>query len=131
MRWIVPLAITSVALLGSPALADWVRVKTDSDNDAYSVDVDSIEGRGHIRYFWSNIIFGQPRNTESGKVAYSAVFYLSVDCQNKLYNLRFKRLLDENNQSIQDFDYEDYPPQTAPASGSSEEASINFVCSRR
>ncbi|HEY9649063.1 MAG TPA: surface-adhesin E family protein [Coleofasciculaceae cyanobacterium] len=131
MRWILPLAITSVALLSSPALADWVRVKTDLDNDIYSVDVDSIEGRGRLRYFWSNVVFGQPRNTETGQVAHSAVFYLSVDCQNKLYSLRFERVLDENNQSIRDFDYGEYPPQASPASGSSEEASLNFVCSRR
>jgi hypothetical protein len=57
MRWVLPLVVASVALLSSPAAASWVRVKTDSDNDIYSVDVDLIEGRGRFRYFWSNILF--------------------------------------------------------------------------
>jgi hypothetical protein len=131
MRGILPLVIASVALLGSPAAASWVRVKTDPDNNIYSVDVDSIEGKGRFRYFWSNIIFGQPRNTEAGQLAYSAAYYLSVDCQDKLYRLRFVRMLDENNKTIRDFNYGEDAALATPTSGSSEEASINFVCSRR
>jgi hypothetical protein len=131
MRWILPLVVASVALLSSPAAASWVRVKTEPDNDIYSVDVDLIEGRGRFRYFWSNIIFGKPNNTEAGQLAYSAVYYLSVDCQDKLYRLRFKQLLDENNKTIQEYNYGEDAGLVAPNPGSSEEASMKFVCSRR
>jgi hypothetical protein len=131
MRWVLPLVVASVALLSSPATASWVRVKTDSDNNIYSVDVDLIEGRGRFRYFWSNIIFGKPNNTEAGQLAYSAVYYLSVDCKDKLYRLRFKQLLDENNKTIQEYNYGEDAGLVAPNPGSSAEASIKFVCSRR
>jgi hypothetical protein len=120
MRWILPLVVASVALLSSPAAASWVRVKTEPDNDIYSVDVDLIEGRGRFRYFWSNIIFGKPNNTEAGQLAYSAVYYLSVDCQDKLYRLRFKQLLDENNKTIQEYNYGEDAGLVAPNPGSSE-----------
>jgi hypothetical protein len=131
MRWVLPLVVASVALLSSPATASWVRVKTDSDNNIYSVDVDLIEGRGRFRYFWSNILFGKPNNTEAGQLAYSAVYYLSVDCKDKLYRLRFKQLLDENNKTIQEYNYGEDAGLVAPNPGSSAEASIKFVCSRR
>jgi hypothetical protein len=131
MRWVLPLVVASVALLSSPAAASWVRVKTDSDNDIYSVDVDSIEGRGRFRYFWSNILFDKPWKTEAGQLAYSAMYYLSVDCQDKLYRLRFKQLLDENNKTIQEYNYGEDIELAAPKAGSSEEASLKFVCSRR
>ena len=130
MRLLMPLVIASVALLSSPATASWVRVKTDSVNNIYSVDVDSIEGSGHFRYFWSNVIFGEPLNTEAGQVAHSAVYYLSVDCKEQLYRLRFKRFLDKDNKTIQDFNYGDEAGLVAPAPGSSQEASMKFVCSR-
>jgi hypothetical protein len=131
MRWVLPLVVASVALLSSPATASWVRVKTEPDKDIYSVDVDLIEGRGRFRYFWSNIIFGKPNNTEAGQLAYSAVYYLSVDCKDKLYRLRFKQLLDENNKTIQEYNYGEDAGLVAPNPGSSEEASMKFVCSRR
>jgi len=131
MRLVLPLVVASAALLSSPATASWVRVKTDSNNNIYSVDVDLIEGRGRFRYFWSNIIFGKPNNTEAGQLAYSAVYYLSVDCKDKLYRLRFKQLLDENNKTIQEYNYGEDAGLVAPNPGSSEEASMKFVCSRR
>lgn len=131
MRWVLPLVVASVALLSSPATASWVRVKTAPNNDIYSVDVDSIEGRGRFRYFWSNILFGKPWRTEEGQLAYSAMYYLSVDCQDKLYRLRFKQLLDENNKTIQEYNYGEDAGLVAPNPGSSEEASLKFVCSRR
>jgi len=132
MRWVVlPLVVASVALLSSPAAASWVRVKTDSFNNIYSIDTDSIEGSGNLRLFWSNVVFGRPRRTEAGKNASSAMYYLSVDCKTKLYNLRFQRLLDENNQTIQNLNYGEGRGLDSPIPGSSEEASINFVCSRR
>jgi hypothetical protein len=131
MRWVLPLVVASVALLSSPATAFWVRVKTDSNNNIYSVDVDSIEGRGRFRYFWSNIIFGKPWKTEAGQLASSAMYYLSVDCQDKLYRLRFQQLLDENNKTIQEYNYGEDIELATPKAGSSEEASLKFVCSRR
>ena len=131
MRLVLPLVVASAALLSSPATASWVRVKTDSDNNIYSVDVDSIEGRGRFRYFWSNIIFGKPWKTEAGQLASSAMYYLSVDCQDKLYRLRFQQLLDENNKTIQEYNYGEDIELATPKAGSSEEASLKFVCSRR
>ncbi len=131
MRGVLPLAIASVTLLSFPATAsEWVRVKTSASNNIYSVDVASIEGRGRIRNFWSNIDFGKPELV-AGKQAYSAIYYLSVDCQNKLYNLRFTRYLDRNSQPVQEYNYSEGSGFVAPSSGSSEEASMKFVCSKR
>lgn len=131
MRWVLPLVVASVALLSSPAAASWVRVKTDSNNNIYSVDVDLIEGRGRFRYFWSNILFGKPWRTEEGQLVYSAMYYLSVDCKDKLYRLRFQQLLDENNKTIQEYNYGEDIGLAAPKAGSGEEASLKFACSRR
>ncbi len=131
MRWVLPLVVASVALLSSPAAASWVRVKTEPDNDIYSVDVDLIERRGRFRYFWSNILFEKPQKTEAGQLASSAMYYLSVDCQNKLYRLRFQQFLDENYKTIQEYNYGEDAGLVAPNPGSGEEASLKFVCSRR
>jgi hypothetical protein len=118
-------------LLSLPATAsEWVRVKTNASNNIYSVDVASIEGSGRIRKFWSNIEFGKPELV-AGKQTYSAIYYLSVDCQSKLYNLHFTRYLDRNSQTVQEDNYGDGQGFVAPISGSSEEASMKFVCSRR
>lgn len=126
--------LTTVAiatLLASSATASsWVRVKTNKNNDVFSVDVASIEGQGRFRYFWSDVIFGRPV-AESGRMAYRAVYYLRTDCQNKLYQLRFTQFLDQNNQTIKEYNYGDDFQLTAPRPGSSEEASLKFVCSRR
>lgn len=131
MRGVLPLAIASVTLLNLPASAsEWVRVKTNAGNNIYSVDVASIEGSGRIRNFWSNIEFGKPQLV-AGKQAYSAIYYLSVDCQSKIYNVRFTRYLDRNYQTVLEYNYGDEQEFGAPSSGSSEEASIKFVCSRR
>lgn len=133
MGRVLPLAIASVSvtLLSLPATAsEWVRVKTDASNSIYSVDVASIEGRGHIRNFWSYIEFGKPESV-AGKQVYTAIYYLSVDCQNKVYYLHFARYFDRNSQTVQEYNYGDPQDFRAPKSGSSEEASMKFVCSRR
>jgi hypothetical protein len=130
MRKVLLLVIVSIALFSSPAIASWVRVKTSATNDIYSVDDASIEGRDRFRYFWSNVVFGKPQPV-AGKLASSAAFYLSVDCQKKLFRLRFTRFLDDNNKTIQDYNYGESANLAAPVPGSSEEASMKFVCSRR
>ncbi len=125
--------LTTVAIAGSfmsPATASWVRVKTNKNNDVYSVNADSIEGRGRFRYFWSHIVFGKPVS-KSGRVAHRAVYYIFIDCQKKLYQLRFSRFLDANDQTIQEYNYGDNFGLESPRPGSSEQASLNFVCSRR
>ncbi len=130
MRRTLPLVIVSITLLSSPAIASWVRVQTNRNNNIYSVDVDSIQGRGRFRYFWSDIVFGKPQSV-AGKLASRAIFYLSVDCQKKLFRLQFTRYLDDNNTTIQDYNYGDNTALSKPVPGSSEAASMNFVCSRR
>lgn len=117
-------------LFASPATANWVRVKTNQNNDVYSVDVDSIKGRGRFRYFWSNVVFGSPIE-DSGRVAHRAVYYIFVDCKNKFYQVRFTQFRDKNNQLIQDYIYGEENSLVTPRPGSSEEASLKFVCSRR
>jgi hypothetical protein len=130
MRGVLPLVIASATLLTLPAIAsEWVRVKTTANNDIFSVDTASIEGRGNIRSFWSNVEFGRPRNL-SGKRAYSAIYYLSVDCRKNVYSVRFMQLLDQNSSSIYQGNYGDGAGLVKPDRGSSQEASIKFVCSR-
>ncbi len=130
MRGVLPLAIASVTLLTLPATAaEWVRVKTTA-NDIYSVDAATIEGRGRIRNFWSHIEFGKPQSV-AGKLAHSAIYYVSTDCQDKVYGLRFTRFLDQNSRTIKEDNYGDRAGLVKPASGSGEEASIKFVCSRQ
>lgn len=131
VRWILPLAITSVALLSSPALASWVRVLTNAENDMYSVDVDSIEGRGRYRYFWSHINFGQPITVEEGQRVHSVMFYLSVDCQSKLYRLRYLRLLDANDRPMGDANFGEDLGLAGPGFDDGAEASLKLACSRR
>lgn len=122
--------VVIATLLASPATASWVRVKTNSNNDVYSVDANSIEGRGRFRYFWSDVVFGKPVSN-AGRVAHRAVYYLFVDCQDKLYQVRFTRFLDKNNQTLQDYNYGENSELAVPRPGSSEEASLKFVCSRQ
>lgn len=131
MRGVLPLLIASLTLINLPAnAAEWVRVKTNARNDIFLVDVASIEGRGRIRYFWSLVEFGKPV-TVSGKRAYSAIYYVSVDCQSNVYDLRFSRLLDQNSRAIQNNDYGASGGGIKPESGSSQEASMRFVCSKK
>jgi hypothetical protein len=118
-------------LLTLPATAaEWVRVKTSGNNNIYSVDAATIEGRGRIRNFWSHIEFGKPQSV-AGKLAHSAIYYVSADCQDKVYGLRFTRFLDQNSRTIKEDNYGDRAGLVKPASGSGEEASIKFVCSRQ
>lgn len=131
MRGVLPLVIASLTLVNLPAnAAEWVRVKTTANNDVFLVDTSSIEGRGRIRSFWSLVEFGKPRIV-SGKSAYSAIYYLSVDCQNNVYGLRFSQLLDQNSQKIKEFNYGDNALAGKPTPGSSEEASMKFICSKK
>ena len=131
MRGVLPLVIASLTLLNLPAnAAEWVRVKTNANKDVFLVDAASIEGRGRIRYFWSLVEFGKPV-TVSGKRAFSAIYYVSVDCQSNVYNLRFSRLLDQNSRTLQNNDYDSSSGGVKPESGSSQEASMKFVCSKK
>jgi hypothetical protein len=123
-------AVGIATLLASPATASWVRVKTNQNNDVYSVDVDSIKGRGRFRYFWSHVVFGSPIE-DGGRVAHRAVYYIFVDCKNKVYQVRFTQFRDKNNQLIQDYIYGEESSLVTPRPGSSEEASLKFVCSIR
>lgn len=131
MRGVFPLVLASLTLANLPANASsWVRVKTTPNNDIFLVDAASIEGRGGLRSFWSLVEFGKPR-TISGKSTYSAIYYLSVDCQNNVYGVHFSRFLDQNSQTVTESNYGDSPRGGKPTPGSSEEASIKYVCSRR
>jgi hypothetical protein len=62
---------------------------------------------------------------------YSAAFYLSVDCQQKRFRLRYAKSLDENSKTIKEYDFGENQPLGRATPGSGEEASMNFVCSRR
>lgn len=118
--------------LRSPASAasGWVQVTTDRGNRIWYVDSGSIQGTGRFRYFWSYIVGGPPF-PEAGKLAHSSAYYLSVDCQQKRYRLRHARSLDENTNLIKEYNFGDSQPLAPAQPGSGEEASINFVCSRR
>ncbi|MEQ9671846.1 surface-adhesin E family protein [Coleofasciculus sp. G2-EDA-02] len=126
------LSLTSAILISPVAIAQqWVRVKTDADNNAYHVNVSTIEGRGRLRYFWANVIYGEPdTNIVPGKQVYSATYYIAVDCQNQIYQVRFERLLDANGQTVKDYNYGEDGRGGVPDSGSPEEASLKFVCSK-
>jgi hypothetical protein len=123
------LVAVAANLIHSPtAIAEWIRIKTDERQNIYYVDTTTIETKGSQRYFWSYIVFGTPYEHEN-KLVYSSAYYLSVNCQEQLFNLHFKELLDENRQVIKEYDYSD-SVAGAPTPGSSEEASLKFVCSR-
>ena len=118
------------SMFTSPAVAaEWVRVKTDAQNNAYYVDVSAIERSGNLRSFWSNVIHGQPSSVE-GKLVYSTTYYIIADCENQIYIVQFERLLDENGQTLQDYAYGDSDNVGTPRPGSPEEASLKFVCSK-
>lgn len=108
----------------------WVKVITDARNKTWYVDSGSIQGRGRFRYFWSYTTEDLPFN-EDGKLVYSSAFYLSVDCQLKRYRLRHAKSLDQNSNVVKEYSFGDDRPLAAVRSGSGEEASLNFVCSRR
>ena len=114
----------------APAKNGWIPVSTDSRNKTWSVDNGSIQGRGRFRYFWSYIVGGDPY-PDNGKVAYSTAFYLSVDCQQKRFRLRYAKSLDENTKVIKEYDFGEKVPLAAVRAGSGEAASLNYVCSRR
>ena len=126
------LSLTSAILISPVAIAgQWVRVKTDAGNNAFHVDVSTIEGRGRLRYFWSNIVYGQPNpNLVPGQEVYSTTYYIAVDCQNQIYQVRFVRFLDADGQTIEDYNYGEDGRGGVPEPGSPEEASLKFVCSR-
>ncbi|MFP5271668.1 surface-adhesin E family protein [Coleofasciculus sp.] len=126
------LSLTSAILISPVAIAQqWVRVKTDAGNNAYHVNVSTIEGRGRLRYFWANVIYGEPTtNIVPGQQVYSTTYYIAVDCQNQIYQVRFERLLDANGQTVKDYNYGEDGRGGVPDSGSPEEASLKFVCSK-
>jgi hypothetical protein len=80
------ISLTSTILISPIAIAGkWVRVKTDASNNAYHIDVSTIEGRGRWHYFWSNVIYGQPNtNIVPGQQVYNTTYYIAVDCQNQI-----------------------------------------------
>ncbi|QZZ21982.1 hypothetical protein J5X98_06095 [Leptothermofonsia sichuanensis E412] len=131
------IAGTVAALLGTaslveaaPAKKGWVEVLTDQRDKTWYVDSGSIQGRGRFRYFWSYTTGGVPYS-ENGQLVYSMAFYLSVDCQQKRFRLRYARALDENGKTIKEFNFGETQSLNSPRSGSGEEASLNFVCSQR
>jgi hypothetical protein len=64
-------------------------------------------------------------------MVHSTAFYLSVDCQQKQFRLRYAQLFDQSNKAIKEFDYGDSRPLGSVTPGSGEEASLNYACSRR
>ncbi|UBF29195.1 hypothetical protein K9N68_15965 [Kovacikia minuta CCNUW1] len=128
--FIPAIPILNSAANAAPAKSGWVAVTTDSRNKTWYVDNGSIQGRGRYRYFWSYIVGGTPY-PDSGKIAYSTAFYLSVDCQQKRFRLRFAKSLDENNKVIKEYDFGDKGPMGGARADSGEAASLNHVCSRR
>ncbi|MCL6436251.1 MAG: hypothetical protein K6T90_18995 [Leptolyngbyaceae cyanobacterium HOT.MB2.61] len=114
----------------APDKKGWVAVLTDPNDKTWYVDNGSIQGRGRFRYFWSYTTGGTPYR-ENGKLAYSMAFYLSVDCQQKRFRLRYARSLDENSNTIKEYNFGDRLPLGSPRSGSGEEASMNYVCASR
>lgn len=123
------LGMASVAE-AAPRPKGWVKVLTDERERIWYVDSGSIQRKGNIRYFWSYILGGDPFPVE-GKLAYSTAFYLSVDCQQKRYRMRFARAFDENNQVVKEYNYGDDRPLGSTSAGTGEDASLKYVCSRR
>lgn len=114
----------------APAKQGWVAVLTDQRDKTWYVDSGSIQGKGRFRYFWSYMTGGTPY-PENGKLVHSMAFYLSVDCQQKRFRLRYARSMDENAKTIKEFDFGESQSLGSPRSGSGEAASINFVCAQR
>lgn len=108
----------------------WVAVMTDERERTWYVDSGTIEGKGQFRYFWSYTT-GDTPYSDNGKMAYSTAFYLSVDCQQKKFRLRYAKSLDQNSQLIKEYNFGDSQPLGSPTSGSGEEASMNYVCRKR
>ncbi|WP_421659267.1 surface-adhesin E family protein [Leptothermofonsia sp. ETS-13] len=114
----------------APDKKGWVAVFTDRSDKTWYVDNGSIQGHGRFRYFWSYTTGGTPYR-ENGKLAYSMAFYLSVDCQQKRFRLRYAKSLDENSNTIKEYNFGDSLPLGSPRSDSGEEASMNYVCASR
>lgn len=128
---VATLLITSITPGFAQAKGGWVRVITDSRARTWYVDTGSIQGKGRFRYFWSYTTGGTPSYPEAGKLAHSTAFYLSVDCQQQRYRLRYAKALDANFKLIKEYDYGDSLPLGTANPGSGEAASMKFVCSRR
>lgn len=111
----------------------WVRIKTEPDQKTWFVDTGSISGKGRYRYFWSYAAEGAPYPDPeaAGQLVYSTALYLSVDCQQKQFRLRYTQLFDQSNKAIKEFDYGDSLPLGSALPGSGEEAALKYVCSRR
>jgi len=114
----------------APAKSGWVAVVTDGRNKTWYVDRGTVQGRGRFRYFWSYVVGGNPYS-DSGKLAYSTAFYLSVDCQLKRFRLRFAKSLDQNNNVIKEYDFGEARPLSSARAGSGEDATLRYVCSQR
>lgn len=123
-------SLTGLLLPLSAVAEQWVRVKTDNNNNVYSIDVSTIEGKARFRYFWSNVIYGEPYRWDD-KLVYSTSYYISVDCSTKSYRVRFEQLLDAKGKSIQDFNYGDNGRSGITEPGSPEDASLKFVCGNK
>lgn len=136
---VIGLSTTTIATfladrsVAAPAKSGWVKIKTEQDNKIWYVDTGSITGKGRFRYFWSYITGGAPYPDPevSGQLVYSTAFYLSVDCQQKQFRLRYAQLFDQGSKLIKEFDYGTSRPLGGATPGSGEEASVNYVCSRR
>ena len=132
--WSIGCVATLLTTSITPGLAQvrggWVRIITDNRDKTWYVDNGSIQGKGRFRYFWSYTTGGTPYS-EAGKLVYSTAFYLSVDCQQQRYRLRYAKALDKDFKLIKEYDYGDSLPLGKATSGSGEAASMKFVCSRR
>lgn len=122
-------AVLLAAEVTIAAPAKWVRIMTDSSKNIWYVDASSIQGRGRYRFFWS-FIENQNPVVQNGRSVYSAIFYLSVDCQEQRYRLRFEEVFDQNSRSIGKQSYGEDVPLADPRPGSGEAASIRYVCLR-
>ncbi|MGA7933508.1 MAG: hypothetical protein WCA35_08175 [Kovacikia sp.] len=103
---------------------------TGKQNDVWYVDSGSIQGKGRFRYFWSYVTAGTPYIID-GKLTYGMAYYLSVDCQEKQFRVRYIQALDENSRVIKDYSLENIPLRGKAMAGSGGDASIKYVCSRR
>ena len=125
------IATVSGVLLAAQAIAaeQWVKVLTNPQG-VWFVDKSSIAKADKNRTFWSYIVYDKP--IRHNKLAiYSEGSYVTVNCQSHRYSLRYKRLMDKDNQLVREIDLGRQGVQSGlPQKGSGEAASIDLACAQ-
>lgn len=135
MKRLLGLTLATCLLAQAPALAEkWEEVATNAVGDKFSVDIDSLQRKGDVVWYWEYRRFPQANNAfldfSVPKPVHGALIYRSADCKAKTERIRRITVYDKEQKVIRKVDYGDRGRLANPMQGSSAYKVLSFACER-